>query len=84
MLGLAESIYRFFNGQEDRRFERTERTASTDRQRIHSFCLPKQAQLCCVSLQAQYQAFVHFAVGEQRSSNGHRAQQDLRLGTINQ
>jgi len=27
-----------------------------------SFTLPKQAQLCCVSLQAQYQAFVRFAV----------------------
>jgi len=24
--------------------------------------LPKQAKLCCVSLQAQYQAFVRFAV----------------------
>ena len=40
-----------------------------------------QGQLCCVSLQAQYQAFVHFAVGERRSSS-HRAQQDLRLGTV--
>jgi hypothetical protein len=30
---------------------------------INSFCLPKQAQLSCVSLQAQYQAFVRFAVG---------------------
>ena len=27
-----------------------------------SFTLPKQAQLCCVSVQAQYQAFVRFAV----------------------
>jgi hypothetical protein len=27
-----------------------------------SFTLPKQAKLCCVSLQAQYQAFVRFAV----------------------
>jgi hypothetical protein len=58
--------------------------ASIDRQRTHSFRLPKQAQLSCVSLQAQYQAFVHVAVGEQRSSTGHRAQQDLRLGTYNQ
>ena len=29
---------------------------------VKSFTLPKQAQLCCVSLQAQYQAFVRFAV----------------------
>jgi hypothetical protein len=28
-----------------------------------SFSLPKQAQVCCVSFQAQYQAFVRFAVG---------------------
>jgi len=27
-----------------------------------SFTLPKQAKLCCVSVQAQYQAFVRFAV----------------------
>jgi hypothetical protein len=27
-----------------------------------SFTLPKQAKLCCVGLQAQYQAFVRFAV----------------------
>jgi hypothetical protein len=27
-----------------------------------SFTLPKQAKLCCVSLQAQYQAFIRFAV----------------------
>jgi hypothetical protein len=27
-----------------------------------SFCLPKQAQVCRVSFQAQYQAFVRFAV----------------------
>ena len=30
--------------------------------RTHHISLPKQAQLCCVSLQAQYQAFVRFAV----------------------
>jgi len=28
-----------------------------------SFSLPKQAQICRVSFQAQYQAFVRFAVG---------------------
>jgi hypothetical protein len=27
------------------------------------FCLPKQARVSCVSFQAQYQAFVRFAVG---------------------
>jgi hypothetical protein len=31
--------------------------------RIKSFRLPKQAQVSCVSFQAQYQAFVRFAVG---------------------
>jgi hypothetical protein len=31
--------------------------------RIKSFRLPKQAQGSCVSFQAQYQAFVRFAVG---------------------
>ena len=30
--------------------------------RIKSFRLPKQAQVSCVSFQAQYQAFVRFAV----------------------
>jgi hypothetical protein len=30
--------------------------------RIKSSRLPKQAQVCCVSFQAQYQAFVHSAV----------------------
>jgi hypothetical protein len=30
---------------------------------IKSFRLPKQAQVSCVSFQAQYQAFVRFAVG---------------------
>jgi hypothetical protein len=33
-----------------------------------SFNLPKQAQLCCVSLQAQYQAFVRFAVESSTAS----------------
>src|ERR1043166_8449178 len=33
-----------------------------------SFTLPKQAQLCCVSLQAQYQAFVRFAVESSTAS----------------
>src|ERR1700754_4470308 len=31
--------------------------------RTKSFRLPKQAQVFCVSFQAQYQAFVRFAVG---------------------
>jgi hypothetical protein len=31
--------------------------------RIKSSRLPKQAQVSCVSFQAQYQAFVRFAVG---------------------
>jgi hypothetical protein len=30
---------------------------------LKSFRLPKQAQVFCVIFQAQYQAFVHFAVG---------------------
>jgi hypothetical protein len=41
--------------------------AFPNRQRLadwtKSFSLPKQAQLRCVSFQAQYQAFVRFAVG---------------------
>src|SRR5215207_126996 len=42
-------------------------TAGAHRQRTNSITLPKQANLiaqgfCCVSLQAQYQAFVHVAV----------------------
>jgi len=42
-------------------------TAGAHRQRTRSFNLPKQAKpiaqgFCCVSLQAQYQAFVHVAV----------------------
>jgi hypothetical protein len=48
-------------------------TAGAHRQRTHSFCLPKQALVSCVDLQAQYQAFVHVAVGKQRSNTGHRA-----------
>jgi hypothetical protein len=47
--------------------------ASAHRRRTHSFRLPKQALISCVSLQAQYHAFVHVAVGKQRSSTGHRA-----------
>ena len=47
--------------------------ASIHSQRTHSFCLPKQALVSCVSLRAQYQAFVHFAVGKQRTSKGRRA-----------
>jgi hypothetical protein len=70
----------------DRRAQQKTRSplASIYCQRTHSFRLPKQAQLSCVTVQAQYQAFVHVAVGKQRSSTGHRASQDLRLGTYNQ
>lgn len=33
LLGLAKCVHRFLDGQEDGRFERTERTAASDRQR---------------------------------------------------
>jgi hypothetical protein len=38
-------------------------SASGCRRRHQLFCLPKQAQVSRVSFQAQYQAFVRFAVG---------------------
>src|SRR6266478_925131 len=47
-----------------------------------SFSLPKQAKVSCVSFQAQYQAFVHFAVGSGAAFKSHRAQVDLRSGTF--
>src|SRR5258708_15263070 len=47
--------------------QRVSPLAGVHRQRTKSFTLPKQAEsiaqgFCCVSLQAQYQAFVHVAV----------------------
>src|ERR1700722_12541602 len=50
--------------------------------RIKSFRLPKQAQVSCVSFQAQYQAFVRFAVGSGAALSSHRAWLDLRFGTF--
>jgi hypothetical protein len=50
--------------------------------RIKSFRLPKQAQVSCVSFQAQYQAFVRFAVKSCAALKSHRAQLDLRFGTF--
>src|ERR1700744_396014 len=50
--------------------------------RIKSFCLPKQAQVSSVIFQAQYQAFVRFAVGSSAACLSHRAQRDLRFGTF--
>jgi hypothetical protein len=50
--------------------------------RIKSFRLPKQAQVSSVIFQAQYQAFVRFAVGSSAAFLSHRAQKDLRLGTL--
>jgi hypothetical protein len=59
-------------------------TAGAHRQRTKSFNLPKQAKsiaqnFCSLSLPAQYQAFVHVAVG---SSTAFCAQIDLRFGTF--
>jgi hypothetical protein len=52
------------------------------RSRLHqSFRLPKQAKVCRASFQAQYQAFVRFAVGSSAALS-HRAQLDLRFGTF--
>src|SRR6476620_1103975 len=49
-----------------------------------SFNLPKQAQLCCVSVQAQYQAFVRFYGRERHSkrlrSNDHAFWNLLSVG----
>jgi len=52
--------------------------------RIKSFRLPKQAQVSSVSFQAQYQAFVRFAVASGAAFSSHRAQKDLRFGTSHQ
>jgi hypothetical protein len=41
--------------------------------RIKSFRLPKQAQVSSVSFQAQYQAFVRYAVGSGAALKSHRA-----------
>ena len=49
---------------------------------IKSFRLPKQAQVSRVSFQAQYQAFVRFAVASSAAVKSHRAQLDLRFGTF--
>jgi hypothetical protein len=50
--------------------------------RIKSFRLPKQAQVSSVIHQAQYQAFVRFAVDSCAAFLSHRAQKDLRFGTF--
>src|ERR1700730_3756133 len=49
---------------------------------LKSICLPKQAQVSRVIFQAQYQAFVRFAVGSSAALQSHRAQLDLRFGTF--
>jgi hypothetical protein len=49
---------------------------------IKSFRLPKQAPVSRVSFQAQYQAFVRFAVGGGAALLSHRARADLRFGTF--
>jgi hypothetical protein len=50
--------------------------------RIKSIRLPKQAQVSSVSFQAQYQAFVRFAVRSGAAFQSRRAQRDLRFGTF--
>jgi hypothetical protein len=50
--------------------------------RIKSFRLPKQAKVSGVIFQAQYQAFVRFAVNSCAAFLSHRAQKDLRFGTF--
>jgi hypothetical protein len=49
---------------------------------IKSFRLPKQAKISCVSFQAQYQAFVRFAVASSAALLSYRARLDLRFGTF--
>jgi hypothetical protein len=48
---------------------------------VKSFTLPKQAQLCCVSLQAQYQAFIGFMV-ESSTASAIALKGPLRSGTV--
>jgi hypothetical protein len=56
------------------------------RQRISpanpSLSLPKQAQFSCVDPQAQYQAFVRFAVTSSAALSAIALQLDLRFGTF--
>ena len=47
-----------------------------------SFRLPKQAQVSSVIFQAQYQAFVRFAVKGSAAFSSHRAQRDLLLWNL--
>jgi hypothetical protein len=47
-----------------------------------SFRLPKQAQVSSVAFQAQYQAFVRFAVEAAQLSKAIALNQDLRFGTF--
>ena len=56
------SIPRRFTVHRDQQ-RRVPRQSSAFRRLLKSIRLPKQAQLSCVSFQAQYQAFVRFAVG---------------------
>jgi len=49
---------------------------------IKSFRLPKQAQVLSVAFQAQYQAFVRFAVKAAQLSKAIALNQDLRFGTF--
>ncbi|HXI05990.1 MAG: hypothetical protein ACRC1G_03445 [Bradyrhizobium sp.] len=48
---------------------------------VESFTLPKQDQLCCVRDQAQYQAFVRFAV-ESSTASAIALKRPLRSGTV--
>ncbi len=49
---------------------------------IKSFRLPKQAQVFTVAFQAQYQAFVRFAVKAAQLSKAIALNRDLRFGTF--
>jgi hypothetical protein len=66
-----------------RRQQRRVPQQSSGRRWLHqSFRLPKQAQVFTVAFQAQYQAFVRFAVKAAQLSKAIALNQDLRFGTF--
>ena len=65
---------------QQRRVPRQPRRASPAASK--SFRLPKQAQVSSVIFQAQYQAFVRFAVKGSAAFSSHRAQRDLLLWNL--
>jgi hypothetical protein len=65
-----------------RQQRRVPQQSSGRRWPYQSFGLPKQAQVSGVAFQAQYQAFVRFAVEAAQLSKAIALNQDLRFGTF--